>query len=147
MTQKMKNFSMKLSKTHKAHFEAARAVAELSDFPKVKVGCVAVYKHHIISSGFNSQKTEPLQKQYNICRFSEDTIHSVHSELACLKPLIGRRDINFKYVDLYVYRAGSNNSALLARPCPSCMKLIKDLGIRNIYFTTYDGYSHENILE
>lgn len=138
---------MKLSKTHKAYFEAARAMAQLSDFPKVKVGAIAVYKHHIVSSGFNSSKTAPIQKKYNICRFSEDTIHSLHAELKCLKSLIGRKDIDFKHVDLYVYRAGNNNTALIARPCPSCMKLITELGIRNIYYTTNTGYSHENILE
>lgn len=138
---------MKLSKTHKVYFEAARAMAQLSDFPKVKVGAVAVYKHHIISSGHNSKKTAPLQKKYNICRFLEDTIHSLHAELACLKSLVGRKDIDFKHVDLYVYRAGHNNTVLIARPCPSCMKLIAELGIKNIYYTTNTGYSHENILD
>lgn len=138
---------MKLTKTRRMYFEAARMMAELSDFPKVKVGTVAVYKHHIISSGHNSKKTAPLQKKYNIYRFSEETIHSLHAELSCLKPLIGRKDINFKHVDLYVYRAGNNNTALLARPCPSCMKLITELGIKNIYYTTNTGYSYENILE
>lgn len=137
---------MKITKKDKAYFNIAKEVSKLSDFPKVKVGAVAVYKHHIISSGHNSIKTAPLQKKYNACRFSEDTIHSIHSELACLKPLIGRRDINFKHVDLYVYRSGKSSSTLLARPCLSCMKLIKDLGIRNIYYTTNNGYSHENIL-
>ena len=138
---------MKITKKDKAYFNIAKEVSKLSDFPKVKVGTVAVYKHHIISSGHNSIKTAPLQKKYNAWRFSEDTVHSIHSELACLKPLIGRKDINFKHVDLYVYRSGTNNTTLLARPCPSCMKLIKDLGIKNIYFTTYDGYSHEDILK
>ena len=138
---------MKITKTRRAYFAAAKAMAQLSDFPRVAVGTIAVYKHRIISSGHNSQKTAPLQKKYNVYRFSEDTIHSVHSELACLKPLIGRKDIDFKHVDLYVYRIGKNNTTLLARPCPSCMKLITDLGIRNIYYTTNTGYSHENILE
>lgn len=138
---------MKITKKDKAYFEAARAMAQLSDFPKIMVGAVAVYKHHIISSGHNTIKTAPLQKKYNVCRFSEDTIHSLHAELACLKSLIGRKDIDFKHVDLYVYRAGKKTTALLARPCPSCMKLITELGIRNIYYTTNNGYSHENILE
>ena len=138
---------MKLSKSRRAYFEAAKAMAQLSDFPRVTVGAVAVYKHHIISSGYNSKKTAPIQKKYNIYRFTEETTHSLHAELKCLKPLIGRRDIDFKHVDLYVYRIGKNDTELLARPCPSCMKLITELGIRNIYYTTNSGYSHENILE
>ena len=33
----------------------------------------------------------------------------------------------------------------MARPCPSCMAAIKDLGIKNIYYTTNDGYSYERL--
>lgn len=33
----------------------------------------------------------------------------------------------------------------MARPCASCMQAIKDLGIREIYYTTNDGYSYEKI--
>lgn len=137
---------MQLSKTSRAYFEAARAVSQLSDFPRVKIGSIAVYKHHIISSACNSVKTAPLQKKYNIYRFSADTPHSIHSELACLKPLIGRKDIDFKYVDLYIYREGKDHEPMLSRPCPSCMKLITDLAIRNIYYTNNGGFSHEEIL-
>ena len=137
---------MKLSKTHRAYFEAARAVARLSDFPRIQIGAVAVYKHHIISSGFNSIKTAPIQKKYNQYRFSEETPHMLHAECSCLKSLIERKDIDFKYVDLYIYRSTQNNELGLARPCPSCMKLISELGIRHIYYTNNGGFSHEEIL-
>ena len=130
-----------------AFFNAARAVSKLSDFPRVAVGSVAVYKHRIISSGCNSRKTDTLQKKYNIYRFVEDTPASIHSEIACLKPLVGRKDIDFRYVDLYVYRENKNGTPMLAHPCESCFNLIRDLGIRNIYYTNNGGYSHENILE
>lgn len=129
------------------YFKAAAAMAQLSDFPRVKVGCIAVYGHRIISSAFNTRKTDPLQKKYNIYRFDEETPHCAHAELICLKPLIGRDDIDFKYVDLYIHRANKNGMPLLARPCKSCMALIKQLGIKNVYYTNNGGYSHENILE
>lgn len=138
---------MKLTKTRRAYFEAAKAISEMSDFPRTKVGAVAVYGHHIISSACNTKKTAPIQKKYNIYRFSEDTPASVHAEIACLKPLIGRKDIDFKHIDLYVYRSNKKGLPMLARPCPSCMKLITDLGIRNIYYSNNNGYSYENILE
>ena len=137
---------MRLTKTRKAYFEAAKAMARISDFPRIKIGAVAVYKHRIISSGFNSVKTAPIQKKYNIYRFSEDTPHCLHAELSCLKPLIGRNDIDFKNVELYIYRSIKGNELALARPCPSCMKLITELGIKNIYFTNNGGFSHEEIL-
>lgn len=138
---------MRLTKKIRAYFEAAKAISEMSDFPRVAVGAVAVCGHHVISSGCNTQKTAPIQKKYNAYRFSEDTRHCIHAEIACLKPLIGRKDIEFKHVDLYVYRSSKKGLPMLARPCPSCMKLITDLGIRNIYYSNNNGYSYENILE
>ena len=143
--KRLKNW-MTMTRRRLAFFNAARAVSKLSDFPRVAVGSVAVYKHRIISSGCNSRKTDTLQKKYNIYRFVEDTPASIHSEIACLKPLIGRKDIDFRYVDLYVYRENKNGTPMLAHPCESCFNLIRDLGIQNIYFTNCGGYSYEKIL-
>lgn len=33
----------------------------------------------------------------------------------------------------------------LARPCPSCMAAIRDIGIKHVYYTTDDGYAYEKI--
>jgi deoxycytidylate deaminase len=137
---------MKLTKSHRAYFKAAKVISELSDFPKVKIGCCAVYKHKIISSGCNSIKTNPTQKKLNIYRFDADTPATIHAELSCLLPLINRRDINFRDVSLYVYREYKSGELALSRPCPSCMKLITELGIRHIYYTNLSGFSHEEIL-
>ena len=136
---------MKLGKTHRAYFAAARAISKMSDFPRVAVGAVAVYGHRIISSGYNSCKTDTVQKRYNIYRFSEETPASIHAEVMALKGLMNRNDIDFKNVSLYVYRECKNGDTALARPCPSCLKLIADLGIRNIYYTNNGGFSHEEI--
>lgn len=137
---------MEMTKSHRAYFKAARAISDISDFKRVKIGAVAVYGHRIISTGYNTSRTCPLQKKYNRYRFTEDTNHSGHAELQCLKPLVGRKDIDFSKVQLYIWRNLSDGSLALARPCQSCMALIKDLGIKQIYYTTYDGYSCEEIL-
>ncbi len=139
---------MKLTKSHRAYFKAAKAVSELSTFPRVKVGCVAVYKHKIISSGVNSYITNPLQKKYNRFRFDTDTtLHSKHAELDCLLSLVNRKDIDFRRVSLYIYRQYRSGELGVARPCDSCFNLIKDLGIRHIYYSNDGGFSHEEIIE
>ena len=137
---------MELTKSHRAYFKAARAISELSDFKRVKIGCVAVYGHRIISTGYNTSRTCPLQKKYNKYRFPEDAHHSGHAETQCLKPLIGRKDIDFSKVQLYIWRNFSDGTPALAKPCASCTALIKDLGIKQIYFTNYGGFSYEEIL-
>lgn len=138
---------MKLTKSHRAYFKAAKSMSELSDFPRVKVGCVAVYKHKIISSGYNSYVTNPLQKRYNKFRFDTDsTLHSKHAEVDCLLPLINRKDIDFSRVILYIYRQYKSGDPGVARPCDSCFNLIKDLGIRTVYYTGDNSYISEEII-
>lgn len=138
---------MNLTKSHRAYFKAAKSVSDLSDFPRVKVGCVAVYKHKIISSGYNSCVTNPLQKRYNKFRFDTDsTLHSKHAEVDCLLPLINRKDIDFSRVILYIYRQYKSGDPGVARPCDSCFNLIKDLGIRTVYYTGDNSYISEEII-
>ena len=40
------------------------------------------------------------------------------------------KDIDFHNLKLFVYRELKDGSIAMARPCPSCMALIKDLGIK-----------------
>lgn len=137
---------MKLTKSHRAYFKAAKAIAGLSDFPRVNIGCCAVYKHKIISSGCNSMKTNPTQKRLNVHRFDADTPATLHAELSCLLPIINRRDIDFSDVSLYIYREFKSGNLALARPCASCEALIRSLGIRNIYYTGSQSYISEEII-
>ena len=44
---------------------------------------------------------------------------------------------------LYIYRIRKDQPYGMARPCPSCMAAIKDIGIKDIYYTTNDGFSYE----
>lgn len=137
---------MKLTKSHKAYFKAAKAIAELSDFPRVKIGCCAVYKHKIISSGCNSTKTNPTQKRLNIYRFDADTPATMHAELSCLLPLINRKDIDFRDVSLYIYREYKSGELAMSKPCASCEALIRSLGIRYIYYTGNHSYINEELI-
>ena len=138
---------MHLTKSHRAYFKVAKAMSELSNFKQYQVGAVLVYRHKIISSGYNSYTTNPLQKKYNRFRFDTDTtLHSKHAELDCLLPLINRRDIDFSRASLYVYRQHKSGELGCARPCESCLNLIKDLGIRDIYYSDDGGFVYEEVI-
>lgn len=127
------------------YFEKARKVAEISDYSKIHIGCVAVYQGQIIGLGCNCNKTHPMQKQYNKYRFSSDSLlPKLHAEIHCLNQ-IKNLDINFSKVKLYTYRIRKDQPFGLARPCPSCMAAIRDLGIRDIFYTTNDGFSYERL--
>lgn len=117
----------------------------MSDYVKTKIGCVAVYQGNIIGTGCNSNKTHPVQKFYNRYRIPSDTmLPKLHAEINCLNS-IKYMDINFSKVKLYIYRIRKDQPFGLARPCPSCMKAIKDLGVTDIYYTTNEGYACEKL--
>ena len=127
------------------YFDKARQIADISDYNRVHIGCVAVYQGQIIGIGCNCNKTHPTQKLYNRYREQSDSmLPKLHAEISCLNQ-IKHLDINFTKVKLYIYRIRKDQPFGLSRPCLSCMAAIKDLGIRDIYYTTNDGYSYERL--
>lgn len=137
---------MNLTKSHKAYFKAAKAMRDLSDYKKYQIGCVAIYKHKIISSGCNTNKTNPLQKHFNSYRFNAETPATAHAELLCLLPLMNRKDIDFSNISLYIYRELKSGKPALAKPCASCEAFIRSLGIKHIYYTGNNSYIHEELI-
>ena len=127
------------------YFNKARQAAQISDFHKTHIGCIAVYQGSVICIGCNCNKTHPMQKKYNKFRKKSDVLlPKLHAEINCLNS-VKHLDINFSKVKLYIYRIRKDQPFGLARPCPSCMAAIQDLGIRDIYYTTNDGYVHERL--
>lgn len=135
-------------------FEAARQEASRSDFDRFHVGCVIVYKGHIIGRGANSPKTDPMQKKYNAVRSFNKSgrkpiTHSVHAEIAALKsiPYPIAESIDWNKVKVYVFRIcpGKKLRQGMARCCPSCMQALRDKGVRKIYYSTDTGYCCEQI--
>ena len=58
---------------HLHMFEAAKNASQEADYTgsnSVKLGCVIVYKGTILAKGCNSDKTHPMQEQYNKYRFN-----------------------------------------------------------------------------
>ena len=134
-----------LTKTDMHYFDKASKVAEISDFAKINIGCVAVYQGTIIGVGFNTNKTHPMQKKYNRYRNGENFIPKLHAEINCLNS-IRYLDINFSKVKLYIYRKRKSAKHGICRPCPSCLAAIKDLGIKHIYYTTDEGFVYERMV-
>lgn len=134
-----------MTKSDFKYFSKARQAATISDYSKIHVGCIAVYHRNIIAIGCNCNKTHPTQKFYNRYRNrSKELLPKLHAEISCLNA-IKNLNINYSRVKLYIYRIRKDQPFGLSRPCPSCMAAIKDLGIRDIYYTTNDGYVHERI--
>lgn len=130
-------------------FRKAKSMTELSDFNRIHLGCVMVYKNKVISVGHNTYKTHPVQK-----KFQDDVdfdrngnvshLHAKHAEIDCLVS-VKREDIDWSKVEVYIYRARKIKPYGMARPCKACMKALQNKGIRHIYYTTDYGLAYEDI--
>lgn len=141
----IKKEGIKINHTDKIFFNTAKQVSFLSDYNGPHLGCVCVDGRRIVTSGYNAMKTNPTQRKYNRFRdFNECYPARVHAEVSALNSLIGK-DIDFSKMKLYVYREHKNGTLAMARPCKSCMALIKALGIKKICYTTEDGYAEEKL--
>lgn len=144
-----------IKKSDMKFFEAARKEAKKSFFPRFHVGCVVVYQGNIIAAACNTEKSDTIQKKYNHYRHfnnyeSHKPInHSAHAEIKALKsiPYPVAQQIDWKRVKVFTVRIapGLPRGIGLSRPCAGCMAYIKSLGIRQIYYSTDDGYAAERL--
>jgi len=130
-------------------FAVARDEAFKSNFHTFKVGCVIVYKNHIIGRGHNQLKTDPYQKRYNTQyrkwtndrSFSYTCGHTIHAEIDALTsiPYPVALQVDWKKAKVYVFRVSLSQQdgyTGLALPCEACAAALSDSGIRDVYYTT-----------
>jgi deoxycytidylate deaminase len=132
----------------KRGIESACRVSKESKFPRYHLGAALYYKGILLATGCNSTKTSPLQKRLNAEREFDPNqsgvINSLHAEIRALSK-VKYLDIDFSKSTLYVYREYANGNKAMARPCPACMKYIKELGVKHICYSTSDGIAEERI--
>lgn len=121
---------------HKKYLEAAYAVAIAGGGvggktgKNFRLGSVIVNKKKIEVAKFNCLKTHP-----KLCKYY--SYPYLHAEANCILSL-GLDNCEDKII--YVARVLRDGSQALAKPCSSCYQLIKDVGIREIYYTTPNGF-------
>jgi len=137
---------------NKRYFEFARVAAKEADYRGTRcapaIGAVAIYKGSAVAIAWNTNKTSPLQARYNVYRYKDaDTPCKAHCETQLIQRLRWRfgDSINWSKVHIYLYREYKDGSLAPSRPCPSCMAMLKDFGIKKIMYTTEDGYAEEKI--
>ena len=93
---------------------------------KFRLGAILVHKNSIVSVGMNSYKTHPLMAARTEWPFLHAEQHAI----------IRAGVDNCEGLDLYVARVLKNNELALSKPCDVCAKLIKNVGIKNVYYST-----------
>lgn len=102
-------------------FRLARNISKLSTHKKHRLGAVVVDKGHPISVGCNQSKTHPNAPYTGL-----------HAEIQAIKTS-GRKSLDG--CSIFVYRRRRDGKIGMARPCPHCMKEIKEMGIRWVYYS------------
>lgn len=107
---------------------------------KFKLGCVIFRKKKPIAMGFNQvEKTHPMMLRYQVK-------HSLRTH-AELQALLGVRwDVDLSKCLLVVYREKKDGSLGDSKPCPTCQKIIRSMGIRNVMYTTEFGFAREKYI-
>lgn len=102
--------------------DIARKVSKTANY-KFRHGTVIAMGSRVLGLGVNSTKTHPKSTS----RFQ--TIHSEHQALisAGLNELQGSI--------AFVYRETRDGQPSNSKPCSSCTKLLKEAGIKKVYFS------------
>lgn len=114
----------------------AEQMAELSDYPQIKIGAVLVKRGVIVSSGHNKNKSHPVQASWNRCMPYPIPKARLHAEIDCL---LHSSEVESEGATLYIFRRITKGKYRNCEPCDACMGMIMNRKIKRIVFTTENG--------
>ena len=117
------------------YLKLAEVMAEYSDYKRIHIGSCIVKKHSVISTGCNKDKTHPIQLKYNKSLSFKKKRDNIHAEIDALI----KAQFDTENATMYVARRGRDNLYHMSKPCPACMEVIKESGIKRIVYTIDNG--------
>jgi len=110
--------------------------ADDSTYHKVKMMAFLFKGKTLISTGINSDKTDPIQSQFRqmILGKNYDFIDKRHAEVDCLKYILNHKDLNPKDLTLWIISKRKNGTFRNSKPCVVCKKMIDILKVGEICY-------------
>lgn len=106
-------------------------VAEKSEYYPYKIGAVVFKGGRILSEGTNALRyCSRVPDKY------KNFDHSLHAEQDALSKLYPDKA---KGANMIVVRINESGNVSLAKPCENCQKMIKDCGIKWVYYSNRAG--------
>ena len=127
-------------------FTRRMAIQNSNSLNRAKLAASLVIRNEIISIGYNSYKTHPLQK-----RFSKN-IEAIfkHAEVDCIINALRHVDSNdLERATLYVYRVKKLSKDHIewsdgySEPCCGCKQAIEHFKIKKVVYSTDEDYNYE----
>lgn len=123
------------------YFKQARKEASKSTHDKAHIGAVIVIGNYVVSRGFNKAKTHPFQARLDI----EQNYHCKNAKLhAEVSALLNSGKADLTNAEIYVYREDKHGHIASSKPCVSCTEALKIAGVREVFYTTREGYAFES---
>ena len=114
-------------------FDLAKRLSYKSDYHSHRLGAVIVRGNEILGIGFNKKKTHPL----SMTRFN-----NIHAELSAI---LNSGLESLEGCSIYVYRETRQGEPAMARPCEHCLKMLRQLSISKMCYTTDGGFRQEEM--
>jgi len=123
-----------MNKRIKKYFDLAKKLSKKSNHHTHKLGCVVFKGNSVVAMGFNKIKTHPK---------SPHAYNMLHAEIDAL---IGADPADLKDAEAIIYRENkSSGNVGLAKPCKVCAKILEDVEVKRVYYTTSEGYEYYDI--
>jgi len=128
-----KNLKMYSNNQINKFLESARIVGQKSKITHFRMGAILVRGKKIVSSGYNrfTGETDKIARKYNI-----ENLWSLHAEMDAIIHCQG----NYKELTVFVSGTKKNGRPMYCRPCNKCLKIIRACGIKNVYYSTKNGW-------
>jgi deoxycytidylate deaminase len=124
------------------YFNVAKTKCLESTHHSAMVGSCIVKGNYVVSEGVNKVKSHTVQFYLDRSTNYYSKHANIHAEVSALVAS-GRRCVIGS--EIYIYREDRNGDLANCRPCPSCMKAIRQAGIKHIFYTNVDGFNYERI--
>ncbi len=125
MFLRRKTFQFTFSKREIYLMAKAEKIAMMSELPN-RHGCIVAVRRKIVGLGWNKGKTHPAA--------SKTISQHIHAELAAI---IGVNAKDLRGADIFVARKmrGKGQDLGMSRPCKHCLELIRQAGVKWMYYT------------
>lgn len=94
-----------------------------------RVGAVLLKGRKIVNAKTNTGKSHRILAAFT-------SFPLLHAETNCV---VSHGFDNCDGLSIAVARVHKNGDLSMARPCPTCEKVLKEVGIKKVYYTTWNG--------
>ena len=121
-------------------------------YNKVKMMSFLFKGNKLISVGINSERTDPVQNLFRMKSKNNEVmppqwLDKCHCEIDCLKKFYYKQKENYLQYTLLVISIKSDGTMRTSKPCKTCSKFLKEMGIGEICYFDNGKFVSEKLIK